>query len=999
MLELKQIHKEYDAGGSKVTALNDVTVSFRRSEFAAILGPSGCGKTTLLNIIGGLDQYTSGDLIINGRSTKDFAASDWDNYRNHSIGFVFQSYNLIPHQTVLSNVELALTLSGVSKAERRRRAEEVLRKVGLENQIHKKPNQMSGGQMQRVAIARALVNDPDIILADEPTGALDSETSVQIMEILKEISGDKLIIMVTHNPSLAEKYATRTIKLLDGRIISDSDPFDAEAERRMSDAHADGAVKPSGEEKSEADESVSGSSAGGSKKRGRKRGAVRERKPSMSPLTALSLSFNNLLTKKARTLLTSFAGSIGIIGIALILSVSSGVQGYINEVQRDTLSQYPITIYAESMDLSSLITTLMDANSKDGPDHELDGIYSNPVFSDIMDSFSSANINTNNLKAFKEFIESDPEFAKYMSALSFGYNLDINIYTKDDTGKIIESDVEDFMNNFLYGSSSSGGGLFSMGFTVWEEMLPSDDGMVNETLKNQYDVIYGSWPSEYNEVVIVVDENNEIPDLVLYALGLMTQSELISGTSDKNSWSYEEICGRDFRVILSPDKYQKQADGTYLDISESDAGLDYLYSYKAMPLKVTGVIRKNPDSTAAMLSGSIGYTEALTKHIIEVSHNSDVVKDQLANPDIDVITGLPFETGEETELTREEKIAWAKKYLSSLDTAGKADFYISLMSVIPEDQLSESVERYVGAMTREQIVDMIVEAYAKELGLTDTTSIRNTIEAMSDEEIFGIARKYVAEAIKKSYAETIEKNLSNFTDEELAAMLDAKVFTDDEYEAIYDSYAPDRFSDGSYNGNLRKIGYVDLSDPSSINIYTSSFEDKDEIARLISEYNSRVEEADKITYTDYVAMLMSSITTIINAISYVLIAFVAISLVVSSIMIGIITYISVLERTKEIGVLRAIGASKRDVSRVFNAETLIVGFTAGIIGIGGTLFLNIFINIILHSLTGISALKASLPVAGAIILVVISMFLTFIAGLIPSRLAAKKDPVVALRTE
>ncbi len=999
MLELKQIHKEYDAGGSKVTALNDVTVSFRRSEFAAILGPSGCGKTTLLNIIGGLDQYTSGDLIINGRSTKDFAASDWDNYRNHSIGFVFQSYNLIPHQTVLSNVELALTLSGVSKAERRRRAEEVLRKVGLENQIHKKPNQMSGGQMQRVAIARALVNDPDIILADEPTGALDSETSVQIMEILKEISGDKLIIMVTHNPSLAEKYATRTINLLDGRIISDSDPFDAEAERRMSDAQADGAAETSGEEKAEADESVSGSSADGSKKRGRKRGAVRERKPSMSPLTALSLSFNNLLTKKARTLLTSFAGSIGIIGIALILSVSSGVQGYINEVQRDTLSQYPITIYAESMDLSSLITALMDANSKDGPDHELDGIYSNPVFSDIMDSFSSANINTNNLKAFKEFIESDPEFAKYMSALSFGYNLDINIYTKDETGKIIESDVEDFMNNFLYGSSSSGGGLFSMGFTVWEEMLPSDDGMVNETLKNQYDVIYGSWPSEYNEVVIVVDENNEIPDLVLYALGLMTQSELISGTSDKNSWSYEEICGRDFRVILSPDKYQKQADGTYLDISESDAGLDYLYSYKAMPLKVTGVIRKNPDSTAAMLSGSIGYTEALTKHIIEVSHNSDVVKDQLANPDIDVITGLPFETGEETELTREEKIAWAKKYLSSLDTAGKADFYISLMSVIPEDQLSESVERYVGAMTREQIVDMIVEAYAKELGLTDTTSIRNTIEAMSDEEIFGIAREYAAEAIKKSYAETIEKSLSNFTDEELAAMLDAKVFTDDEYEAIYDSYAPDRFSDGSYNGNLRKIGYVDLSDPSSINIYTSSFEDKDEIARLISEYNSRVEEADKITYTDYVAMLMSSITTIINAISYVLIAFVAISLVVSSIMIGIITYISVLERTKEIGVLRAIGASKRDVSRVFNAETLIVGFTAGIIGIGGTLFLNIFINIILHSLTGISALKASLPISGAVILVVISMFLTFIAGLIPSRLAAKKDPVVALRTE
>ena len=982
MLTLKDIRKDYVAGDMTVHALRGVSISFRENEFVSVLGPSGCGKTTLLNIVGGLDQYTDGDLVINGRSTKEYKDRDWDTYRNHTIGFVFQTYNLIPHQSVLANVELALTISGVDRAERRERAIKVLERVGLGDQINKKPNQMSGGQMQRVAIARALINDPDILLADEPTGALDSATSVQIMELLQEIAKDKLVVMVTHNAELAEKYSTRIVRLLDGEVIGDTDPF-----------NPDGAEPP--------------------------REDTGKKKPSMSFLTALSLSFNNLKTKKGRTILTAFAGSIGIIGIALILSLSNGIQTYINQVQEDTLSTYPLTIEAEAADLSSMIEAMAGAGDG-GDEHELDAVYSNVILYDLMDSITSMDTETNDLKSFKEFLDANGGgINDYTSAIQYVYEPNFDIYTRDDDGNVVKSDVVTLLNELLsgmYGGDFSDYfstmGDFYSSFESWQEMLPGENGeLINETLQEQYDVIYGSWPQNYDEVVLVVDQNNEVSDLVLYTLGLRTEEELTDSLeaymngetvdAEVQSWSYEELCGRTFKLVGWYDRYvYDDATGTYTDVSGTDAGLDYLYENEdvGVTLKISGIVRQNADAVAGMMSGAIGYTGALTEYVIGDAQGSDVIVDQYANPDVDVVTGLPFATGDEVEPTAEELRTEVDDYIASLNEEDKAELYTSLMSAPTDDYLNTAVEQAVSGLTREDIESMMLSGYAEEMGV-DEDAVRDYVQQMDDETLMGYVRDMARETISEQYTEAVRQQLASLSQQQLAMALEYTELSDWQYEHIYNELMPPRYSDSTYDQNMELFGYVDMDSPDSINLYATTFSDKDEIARIIDEYNASADEEQQISYTDYVAILMSSISTIINAISYVLIAFVAISLVVSSIMIGIITYISVLERTKEIGILRAIGASKRDVSNVFNAETLIEGLAAGLIGIGLTLLLNIPINAIVQHLTGIESLRSILPVAGAVILIVISMLLTFIAGLIPSRFAAKRDPVEALRTE
>ena len=982
MLTLKDIRKDYVAGDMTVHALRGVSISFRENEFVSVLGPSGCGKTTLLNIVGGLDQYTDGDLVINGRSTKEYKDRDWDTYRNHTIGFVFQTYNLIPHQSVLANVELALTISGVDRAERRERAIKVLERVGLGDQINKKPNQMSGGQMQRVAIARALINDPDILLADEPTGALDSATSVQIMELLREIAKDKLVVMVTHNAELAEKYSTRIVRLLDGEVIGDTDPF-----------NPDGAEPP--------------------------REDTGKKKPSMSFLTALSLSFNNLKTKKGRTILTAFAGSIGIIGIALILSLSNGIQTYINQVQEDTLSTYPLTIEAEAADLSSMIEAMAGAGDG-GDEHELDAVYSNVILYDLMDSITSMDTETNDLKSFKEFLDANGGgINDYTSAIQYVYEPNFDIYTQDDDGNVVKSDVVTLLNELLsgmYGGDFSDYfstmGDFYSSFESWQEMLPGENGeLINETLQEQYDVIYGSWPQSYDEVVLVVDQNNEVSDLVLYTLGLRTEEELTDSLeaymngetvdAEVQSWSYEELCGRTFKLVGWYGRYvYDDATGTYTDVSGTDAGLDYLYENEdvGVTLKISGIVRRNADAVAGMMSGAIGYTGALTEYVIGDAQGSDVIVDQYANPDVDVVTGLPFATGDEVEPTAEELRTEVDDYIASLNEEDKAELYTSLMSTPTDDYLNAAVEQAVSGLTREDIESMMLSGYAEEMGV-DEDAVRDYVQQMDDETLMGYVRDMARETISEQYTEAVQQQLASLSQQQLAMALEYTELSDWQYEHIYNELMPPRYSDSTYDQNMELFGYVDMDSPDSINLYATTFSDKDEIARIIDEYNASADEEQQISYTDYVAILMSSISTIINAISYVLIAFVAISLVVSSIMIGIITYISVLERTKEIGILRAIGASKRDVSNVFNAETLIEGLAAGLIGIGLTLLLNIPINAIVQHLTGIESLRSILPVAGAVILIVISMLLTFIAGLIPSRFAAKRDPVEALRTE
>ena len=991
MLELNQITKTYGQGGNQVEALRGLSIAFRENEFVAILGHSGCGKTTLLNIIGGLDQYTSGDLSIGGRSTKDFKDRDWDAYRNHSVGFVFQSYNLIPHQTVLANVELALTLSGVSRSERRRRAKAVLEQVGLDDQLYKRPNQMSGGQMQRVAIARALVNDPEILLADEPTGALDSETSVQIMELLKKVAQDRLVIMVTHNPELAQQYATRTVRLLDGKIVSDSDPY-------MPSAAAPVKHQRQG------------------------------RLPSMSLATALGLSLHNLLTKKGRTVLTALAGAIGIIGIALILSLSTGIQAYIDQVQEDTLSSYPIDIQAETVDMTAMMTSMMSVQDEETQQEE-GRVYANTVMYDMMNAMTSAGTETNDLKSLKAYLEQeDCPILPHVSALQYRYDLNLDIYTQDPSGAIVHSDVMDLIESSmesLYGSGASGltsaymGNMAGFGsMEVWEELLPGEDGqVVSDLLLEQYDLVYGQWPTAYDQVVLVINENNQLPDLMLYALGLKDQAQMaeITGaalnqetieTEGPSSWTYEELCGKTYRLLLPSACFEPDpVSGGYTDLRETETGLDYLYNNDdlGITLQVVGIIRPNPDATATMLSGTMGYTSLLSDYVLQELQEQPIVKAQLDDPAVDVFTGLPFATGQETEPTAEEKQADFLTYLESCTQEEKAAMYLDAAAQPSEEFLNAAAAQQMEGLTRADIEATVTEQYAQEMGV-DAQTVTDYIAEMDDETLFARVEEAIQAQAAEQCAAAVRQQLGALPQNQLAQLMDAggtpdSPLTSAQYVYLYDNYMPPTHSDSTYEENLERLGYVDPETPSAIRIYAATFADKDAIADEIAAYNASVPEEQQITYTDYVALLMSSITTIIQAISYVLIAFVAISLVVSSIMIGIITYISVLERTKEIGILRSIGASKGDISQVFNAETLIEGFVSGVMGIGVTLLLLLPINAIIHHLTGIESLNAQLPWRAALILVLISMALTLIAGLIPSRFAAKKDPVEALRTE
>lgn len=865
MLKLVHVNKTYKTGDTVVGALNDVNIEFRKNEFVSILGPSGGGKTTLLNIIGGLDQYSSGDLIINGISTKKYKDRDWDSYRNHSVGFVFQNYNLISHQTVLSNVELTLTLSGASKKERKQRAKKVLEKVGLGDQLNKKPNQMSGGQMQRVAIARALVNNPDILLADEPTGALDTATSVQIMDLLKEIAKDRLVIMVTHNPELAEKYSTRVVKILDGKIVDDTDPYDSKTEE----------VKEG-----------------------------KRKKTSMSFFTALSLSFKNLLTKKGRTLLTSFAGSIGIIGIAAILALSNGVQLYINRIEEETSSSYPITIQQSSIDASSIMESMMTIDAKDENNTNPNQIYSKPIMMDMI-SLMSAQIQTNNLKDFKTFLDNSETVKEYANAVQYSYDLNLNIYKENNSeqgylqtnpGKLFkEIGLGDMVPQTPDALEQFGGGLTlmnPMAESMWQEMFDN-----REVLESQYDLLSGFWPTKYNEVVLAVDSNNQINDYILYSLGLKNQDDLketidrvLAGETvdegEPETFEYDELIGTSFKILLNSDYYVKE-NGMWIDKSDDPAFVKNLLE-GAEELKVVGIIKPNEETVSTSINGSVIYTKELTEYVINKIHDSEITKEQISNPEVNVFTG--------------EKFSDAKP--------------IDMNNLTPE---------------------------------------------------------------QKAY-------LQSLSPEELSAVI--KAYSDN--------------ANATYENNLKKIGYVDMSSPVSVSIYAKDFDSKEMLSTMISDYNKQMESEGKeenvINYTDMVGMMIRSVTTIVDVVSYVLIAFVSISLIVSSIMIGIITYISVLERTKEIGVLRAMGASKKDISRVFNAETFIIGLTSGTLGIITTAILCIPANIVIKNLTGISGI-ANLPIAGAFILIAISMFLTIFAGLVPSRIAAKKDPVISLRSE
>ena len=869
MLQLKDIVKQYKTGDTNVEALKGVSLTFRNSEFVSILGQSGCGKTTMLNIIGGLDQYTSGDLIINGKSTKEFKDRDWDTYRNHSIGFVFQSYNLIPHQTVLSNVELALTLSGVSKKERRTRAIEVLEKVGLGDQLYKKPNQMSGGQMQRVAIARALINNPDILLADEPTGALDSATSVQIMELLKEIAKDRLIIMVTHNPELAEQYSSRIIRLLDGKVVDDSRPYEEEEE-------AVAKIKEKGKMKS------------------------------MSFATALSLSRNNLMTKKGRTFMTAFAGSIGIIGIALILSLSSGFQAYIDKVQEDTLSNYPITLQDETLDMSAMFGSMSGEMEKEAKDYG-DDIVRPLIIQTEMYNAMVAEKQANNLGEFRKYLMDEANgFSELTTAIKYGYNANLRIYGTDVNGETLQVHPSTVMSTMgmdsmmaMYDNMSSMSMMGGSSMDAFCELLDNQ-----ELLDSQYEVVAGKWPEAKNELVFVITEKNFVTDTALFTLGLKDQNLLKNFTEGKEIeddgtvYTYDELLGLTYKVILNTDYYKYNDElGYWEDFSESSVYLEEILA-DALELKVVGIVRPKPDAVATSITGTVAYTKELTEYIIKETAKQDIIKEQQNDPEVDVLTGKPFADGEKAE--------------EAQNTA------FDMSTLTPEQQ-----------------------AY---------------LASLSEQEL----------------------------------------------QMLMEQYSQNAVSSATYEGNLELFGLADLEHPSSISIYPIDFASKDIIEEKIKQYNEDMEsqgkEANKITYTDYIAIMMSSISTIINVITYVLIAFVAISLVVSSIMIGIITYISVLERTKEIGILRSIGASKKDIARVFNAETMIVGLVSGLLGVGVTVLLNIPINMVIYHVSQIPNVS-KLPLLGGTLLVLISVGLTLIAGLIPSGVAAKKDPVEALRSE
>lgn len=1008
MLELKQIVKDYPAGSGTVHALKGVSLRFRDSEFVSVLGQSGCGKTTMLNIIGGLDRYTSGDLLINGVSTKAYKDRDWDAYRNHSVGFIFQSYNLIPHQSVLRNVELALTLSGVSRSERRRRAEEALEKVGLGDQMHKKPNSISGGQMQRVAIARAIVNDPDIILADEPTGALDSETGIQVMDILKKISKDRLVIMVTHNPELAERYSTRIVRIKDGEILSDSRPVSEEEWETAGRALEEERKKTVGR---------------------------RVKKPSMSLATSFGLSLKNLVSKKGRTLLTAFAGSIGIIGIALIYAVSYGTTAYIDSVQEDTLSSYPLVLESRHTDLGGLMKAFI-SSAESNDDHPKDAVYQKTAMYDLANAMANMDTQQNDLKSFKKYLEkeradeSDPTgLRKAVSGVQYTYDLAIPFYFKDENGKIVSSDLEKMVAKVLARYMGRGTSdekteddmlkqrnqMLSMfapgagtGMEMWQELLPGDGGKpVSPMLEKQYDVVYGRWPEKYDEIVVILDKNNEIDDMSLYALGLKSEDEIdriVEAAVDKKhvdakdgKWSYEDVCSREYVAVLNASCYVKnEKTGIFTDLRTSETGLKYLYD-NGIRLRVTGIIRPKEGALSAMLKGSIGYTSALTRYVAEKNAQSEAIAAQKKDPSTDIFTGLRFRE-KAGELSEAEKANEFREIVKSYDQAKKAEIYAKIQCIPSKAEVDRAVKESVGGMTRKEMEESLAKGLSQQTAMSEK-DIHDYVSGMSDQELRDMFDKLAEERFRAQYAEGVMQSLRGVPPEQLAQALDQALpgYGDAACAEYHDAVL--EFSDSTYEDNLKKLGDVDLDDPASINLYAASFDDKKVIEDAIAKYNEGVDKMSRIQYTDYVAIMMNSVTTIINAITYVLMAFVAVSLIVSSIMIGVITLISVQERTKEIGILRALGASKRNVSGMFNAETLMIGFGAGLLGVLVTYLLCIPINSILHEVTGIKTLSAELPVSVAAILVLISMTLTLIAGVIPSRSAAKKDPVVALRTE
>ncbi len=1009
MLTLTHITKDYLSGDNTVHALRDVSLSFGKSEFVSILGPSGCGKTTLLNIIGGLDRYTSGEMAVAGVPTSDFRDRDWDTYRNHSIGFVFQSYNLIPHQTVLANVELALTLSGVGKAERRKKAEEALRKVGLGDQLKKKPSQMSGGQMQRVAIARALVNDPEILLADEPTGALDSETSVQIMELLQEVARDKLVIMVTHNPELAEQYSTRIIRLLDGKIVSDED--------RTATQQANAA----------SDTVTTNTDAN-------KTAAVEEKykhKTSMSYGTALGLSLKNLMTKKGRTLLVAFAGSIGIIGIALILSLSNGINEYIAQVQEDTLSTYPIQIVSQTTDMSGLMEAIAGARGGDEAEIESrDRVYANTMLYELLNAMTSAEVRTNNLSKFKTWLD-DPAngVGEQTSAIRYGYGITPQIYATDTTDgvtrlnptsmfdSLMPEGAADAMSSGMTGMSSSMTAMMatSGGMDIWQEMIDNQDLM-----EQQYEVIAGRWPTEKNEVVLVLDSRNEINDVYLYALGFKDQAEVpevlaavMKGeeyTAKDETYSYDEVLDKTFRLLLPTDMYRQNDNGTWDYMGDNEIFMRTAVD-DGLEIRIVGILKPDPEAVATSITGAIGYLPSLTEYVLNEVQNSAIVQAQLADETEDVLSGLPFDDGENSILSDSEKADRIRDAIAEMSAADRAALYASHMTYLSEDVAAAQAAEQLANVPADQLPAMLMaqmsaaaEAGADDAMQMDPAMVQQYLSSMSDEELYNYALTSLTKQIQDAYAAQAEQDVAQLSTEALAFMLEEGLAALDDAGILaeYGEYMPPVVSSSTYDDVLNTLGYANEDRPSSISIYTDTFEKKDALTELIADYNqSCVDDGrddDVISYTDYVALMMSSISTIINVISYVLIAFVSISLVVSSIMIGIITYISVLERTKEIGILRAIGASKKDVSRVFNAETLIIGFAAGAIGIGVTLLLCIPANLIIQHLTDIASL-ARLPWVGGVALVCISMILTTIAGLVPSAIAAKKDPVESLRSE
>ncbi len=978
MLQIKNISKTYITGELKQKALDEVSLNLRDNEFVAILGPSGSGKTTLLNVIGGLDRYdggpNSGDLVINGISTKKYKDKDWDSYRNHTIGFIFQSYNLISHQSLLANVELALTISGVSSAERKKRAIEALTKVGLGEQIHKKPNQLSGGQMQRVAIARALVNDPKILLADEPTGALDSETSIQVMDLLKEVAQDRLVVMVTHNPELADKYATRIVHLQDGKIVGDSNPY--EISEQVTEQKA--VHKNMG-------------------------------KTSMSRLTALSLSFNNLLTKKGRTLMTAFAGSIGIIGIALILSLSAGVNTYIDDLQKNTMTAYPVTIETNSMDLSSLLTTVSSETSSSKVDHELDGVYSNP--SDIKAASTVAlGLQTNNLTAFKKYLD-DPEseINKYLgeNGIVYSYNTNFGVYTYDEEGAFVNTDGST-LNKSKYGSGAmSVMSAMSSSLTsenCMEELLPGKDGnLVSQALMDSYDLLYGTWPQNYDEVVLVVDKNNEISTSTLYKLGLMPASkyralmkQIDSGEEVKletTKFGYEDICKQSLILIPACDTYVEDSNGLYECIAEDETAMKKV-AESALKLKIVGVIRPTEDADFASLVKPLAYTSALIDYLIDYCNNSAVVKAQMANPERNILNGADF-----VPVDDEAKAETARNYLSNMSVEEKAEFCRSMFSQLGMLNEVSAGSAGISGVSGNSGVSGSTES-AGSSRISGASGISGSAGVSGVSGVAGSSRISGASGISGEALESeISSQVMNLSDNQLAQILDLYLQSGEvdtsELLLFYDTY----INAGSYEDNLQVFGYISEDSPTSISLYADSFEDKDAITACIKAYNDAASKDDKISYTDYVGLLMSSVTTIVNIISYVLIAFVAVSLVVSSIMIGIITYISVLERTKEIGILRALGASKRNVSQVFKAETFIIGLCSGVIGVGITLLLLIPGNAVIHALAKTTDISAGLPVGSAVVLIILSVLLTSIGGRIPAKKASKKDPVAALRAE